>query len=175
MKNNKRKETTEFLSKLLIHTRLTGVGKHYASEVTLDFGKRKQKRVDFVQFTPQNAYSVGGIEKGEFTFYEIKSCKEDFNSGHGLTFDGDKNYLVTTMETYKAILNQIRSNDFPYYVGVMVACPYHIADVYAEFENPTPLDAPDTQWELKIIIPAHNHSRERSLTELLFCMVRSGH
>ena len=45
-----RKETTEFLSKLLVQRKLAG--KYYASEVTLDFGcgKGKEKRVDFVQF-----------------------------------------------------------------------------------------------------------------------------
>ena len=25
-----------------------------------------------------------------FYFYEVKSCKEDYNSGNGLTFEGDK-------------------------------------------------------------------------------------
>ena len=41
-----RKETTEFLSKLLVQRKLAG--KYYASEVTLDFGcgKGKEKRVD---------------------------------------------------------------------------------------------------------------------------------
>ena len=59
-----RKETTEFLSKLLIE-RLSGRGKYYASEVTLDCGggKGKEKRVDFVQFVPKNQ-STSGIEKG---------------------------------------------------------------------------------------------------------------
>ena len=36
-----RKETTEFLSKLLVQRKLTG--KYYASEVTLDFGGGKGK------------------------------------------------------------------------------------------------------------------------------------
>ncbi|MFQ9101283.1 MAG: hypothetical protein ACLR5C_05005 [Bifidobacterium adolescentis] len=38
------------------------------------------------------------VELGEFSCYEIKSCMEDFTSGHGLTFYGDVNYLVTTRE-----------------------------------------------------------------------------
>lgn len=44
-----RKETTEFLSNLLIE-RLSGRGKYYASEVTLDCGggKGETKRVDFM-------------------------------------------------------------------------------------------------------------------------------
>lgn len=35
------------------------------------------------------------LELGTFEFYEIKSCIADFESGHGLTFEGDENYLVT--------------------------------------------------------------------------------
>ena len=94
-----RKETTEFLSKLLVQRKL--VGKYYASEVTLDFGcgKGKEKRADFVQFVPKNQ-STSGIEKGEFIFYEVKSCKDDYHSGNGLNFEGERNYIVTTMETY---------------------------------------------------------------------------
>ena len=43
-----RKETTEFLSDLLVQRKLAG--KYYASEVTLDFGRGtgKEKRVDFI-------------------------------------------------------------------------------------------------------------------------------
>ena len=111
-----RKETTEFLSKLLIE-RLSGRGKYYASEVTLDCGggKGKEKRVDFVQFVPKNQ-STSGIEKGEFIFYEVKSCKADYNSGNGLTFEGERNYIVTTMETYKQIIK-----DKPWEVGVYLS------------------------------------------------------
>ena len=38
------------------------------------------------------------VELGRFECYEVKSCMADFNSGHGLTFYGDVNYLVTTRE-----------------------------------------------------------------------------
>ena len=49
-----RKETTRFLSELLVQRKL--LGKYYASEVTLDCGagKGKEKRVDFIQFVPKN-------------------------------------------------------------------------------------------------------------------------
>ena len=48
-----RKETTRFLSELLVQRKL--LGKYYASEVTLDCGagKGKEKRVDFIQFVPK--------------------------------------------------------------------------------------------------------------------------
>ena len=69
-----RSEITTFLSQLLISTRLTGIGKHYASEVTLDYGHKKgePKRIDFVQFKPQNTYSISGIERGEFICPHVK-------------------------------------------------------------------------------------------------------
>ena len=82
-----RKETTRFLSELLVQRKL--LGKYYASEVTLDCGagKGKEKRVDFIQFVPKNQ-STSGIEKGEFIFYEVKSCKADYHSGNGLMCRG---------------------------------------------------------------------------------------
>lgn len=165
-----RKETTRFLSDLLVSNRLCGRGKYYASEVTLDYGKGKgkEKRVDFMQFVPENQMCVAGIEKGVFICYEIKSCKADFNSGHGLNFVGDRNYIVTTMEVYKEIINEI-----PYDVGVMVSCPYHI-DPAGEFLYPTPTDKKDVVWDLKIIKQSHPTHRLRSMVEMLFCMLRSG-
>lgn len=102
-----RKEITKFLSELLVKKRLSGMGKYYASEVTMDWyiGKitHTMRRVDFIQFVPKNQ-TVSGIEHGDFYFYEVKSCKEDYNSGNGLTFEGDKNYIITTAETYKKII-----------------------------------------------------------------------
>ena len=77
-----RKEITRFLSELLVKKRLSGMGKYYASEVTMDWyiGKitHTMRRVDFIQFVPKNQ-TVSGIEHGDFYFYEVKSCKEDYN------------------------------------------------------------------------------------------------
>lgn len=164
-----RKETTEFLSNLLTSKRLSGMGKYYASEVTLDYGagKGKEKRVDFMQFIPKNQ-STSGIEKGEFICYEIKSCKADFNSGNGLNFEGEKNYIVTTMETYKKIIH-----DIPWNIGVLVACPVCRKET-DEFESPTPIDDNSVEWNLKIIRQAHPQNRQRSVSQLLFYMLRSG-
>lgn len=80
------------------------MGKHYATEVTLDMGTTKVKRVDFMQFKPAGGIYVSDIEKGEFICYEIKSCIEDVYSGHGLNFVGEKNYIVTTLDCYKKLL-----------------------------------------------------------------------
>lgn len=168
-----RKETTKFLSDLLVDKRLSGMGKYYASEVTLDYakGKGKEKRVDFMQFVPENQLCTSGIEKGIFICYEIKSCKSDFKSGHGLNFEGEQNYLVMTMETYKSLGKEI--NILPYNIGVLVACPYDV-ELIDEFENSTPIDDKTIGWDLKVIKPSHKSYRQRSMAEMLFCMLRAG-
>lgn len=179
-----RKETTEFLSNLLISNRLTGRGKYYAKEVSIDYGTSNVKRVDFLQFEPKGVVYQSDIEKGIFTCYEIKSCKEDVYSGNGLNFIGEKNYIITTMECYKAIQPDMQSGKLwnhikeccpeasPHF-GIMVAVPW-LFDMYTEYENPTEL-RDDIAWELKVIFPCNQGSRRRSMTELLFCMLRSGH
>lgn len=98
-----RAETTKFLGQLLISTRFNGAGKHWASEVSIDPWGRDAKRVDYMQFSPADQCSISGIEKGIFTCYEVKSCKEDVYSGNGLNFLGEKNYIVTTMECYNIV------------------------------------------------------------------------
>ena len=165
-----RKETTKFLSDLLVNTKFSGIGKYYASEVTLDYGTNDVRRVDFMEFVPENQISISGIEKGYFVCYEVKSCVEDYKSGNGRNFIGEKNYFVMPMETYKCLNTELNANY--YYVGVMVPVPF-MRDTYDEFENPTPFDA-DTAWDLRIINPCHPQSRKKSMAELLFCMLRAG-
>lgn len=181
----KRSETTKFLGQLLINTRFSGAGKHWASEVSIDPWGREAKRVDYMQFSPSDQCSISGIEKGIFTCYEVKSCKEDVYSGNGLNFLGEKNYIVTTMECYNDILPDLRSGKFArhmheqfpessHYFGVMVAVPY-LAELTDEIENPTPIDPDTERWKLAVALPCREGPRKRSMTELLFCMVRSGH
>lgn len=56
-------------------------------------------RVDFVGFKPFPMVSYpASLERGTFVFVEVKSCMDDYKSGHGLTFDGDVNWLVCTQE-----------------------------------------------------------------------------
>ena len=73
-----RKEITKFLGELLKSHKFSGMSKYWASEVTLDYGTKDVKRVDFMQFEPLHQYSVSGLEKGIFICYEVKSCKADF-------------------------------------------------------------------------------------------------
>jgi hypothetical protein len=188
-----RKETTLFLSQLLENTVLNGIGKYYAKEVTLDYGTSKPKRIDYLQYTPAGTIYVGDIEKGIFTCYEVKSCKEDVYSGNGLNFVGEENYIVTTMECYKSLLPDIQSGKLDEHVNEMnggrrtsfaflIAVPDRptmerfnpIKAITEEFENVTPIDSYPS-WRLaRFGYDKRTQSRVRSTVELLFCMVRSG-
>lgn len=177
-----RKDTTKFLSELLVRDRFGG-RKYWASEVSLDYGTTNVKRIDFMQFEPAGVTSVSDIEKGIFTCYEVKSCKEDVYSGNGMNFVGEKNYIVTTMECYKELQPDMRSGklwnhisecnpESSIHIGIMVPVPYSFKPE-DEYENPTEL-RDDIAWEMKVIFPCHQGRRKRSMTELLFCMLRSG-
>lgn len=163
-----RKETTRFLSSLLVSDKLSGMGKYWASEVSLDYGTKDVKRIDFMQFKPLNQCSVSGLEKGIFICYEVKSCKADFHSGFGQNFIGEKNYFVMPMSVYKEVINEI-----PHAVGVLTPVPIWSSDV-EEFENPTDFDGNLSNWKLSAIKHSFERERKRSMTELLFCMIRSG-
>ena len=182
-----RKIVTKFLGNLLKADKLSGPGKYWASEVTIDWATPNTKRVDFMLFSPEDQCSVSGLEKGIFTCYEIKSCKADVYSSKGLNFLGEKNYIVTTMECYKSLLPDLREGTFrkhliecfpesSFYYGFIVAVPT-FRDEKLEFDNPTliPADGRTEGWKLKIIAPCRPGLRTRSMTELLFCMLRSGH
>ena len=168
----KRKEKTELLRNLL-RTKLNSKrGVHSAAEVSLDYGTKNVKRVDFVSFEPRDQMSIAGLEAGAFTFYEIKSCREDFKSGFGLNFEGDRNYIVTDMPTYKDLVAHGDIDDSKMFnVGVMVAIPKSV-NVLDEFERPNNLTTA-IEWELVVIKAAHRKQRKRSMGELLFCMLRS--
>lgn len=112
-----RTEVTTSLSDL-VRKKLDSTCKFWAEEVSLDSGKA---RVDFIGFKPfnlgQNGMCPAAIEKGIFCFFEVKSCKADFNSGKGKTFLGDENYLVCEREL-AVELNEQRM--LPYGVKVIV-------------------------------------------------------
>lgn len=178
-----RKETTEFLSELLIRDRLSGYGKYYAREVSIDAFTRDVKRVDFLQFEPAGVTSIGDIEKGTFTCYEVKSCKADVYSGNGLNFVGEKNYLVTTMKCYKEIMEDLSSGKFWKHikecnpqsqsnVGIMVPIPWG-TELSDEFEEPTEFEDWN-RWEYRVVLPCRTGKRNRGMVEMLFYMLRSG-
>lgn len=161
-----RKKTTGLLGDMLIRDVLGK--KHYSSEVTFNFGRPGQHRVDFMAFEPVNQ-TTSGIEHGRFTAYEIKSCLADYRSANGHNLYMDKNYYVMPMELYKKVVNEL-----PYYAGAY--CPVHIAnDMHEEFADPTKTeDLRLGNFELRCIKCAHNHDRDISNSVALFCMLRSG-
>lgn len=115
--------------------------------------------------------------------YKDNTDKVDTYKGNGLNFFGEKNYIVTTMACYKDILPDFRSGKFANYMsekhpdssiyyGVMVAIPFW-GEATEEFNDPTPLSE-DRNWKLEIVLPCRQGIRTKSMTELLFCMLRSG-
>lgn len=145
-----RKEITKQLTELLkLHINPNGDTRIYtASEVTFDYSSAHPIRVDYMQFKPIN-HSPGGIERGSFYCYEIKSCKEDFESGHGLNFIGDFNYLVLPEGLYEELKRSI-----PYDVGVY--------------------ESSGDKWKsLKCVKKARQVTRKRSAAEMLLMMFRS--
>jgi hypothetical protein len=89
------------------------------------------------------------------------------------------------MECYKSLISDLNDGRLQKYIqdnypessnywGIMVAVPY-MREETDEFENPTPFDGMEGKWVLKVIRPCRIGGRTRSMTELLFCMVRSGH
>ncbi len=113
----KRKEITKTLSTLtekLINPN-NDPRIYWAREVTFDYATGNAIRVDYMVFKPINN-TAGGIEKGDFFCYEIKSSVEDFHSKNGHNFIGDFNYYVMPKDVYERVKTEI-----PYQVGVY--CP----------------------------------------------------
>ena len=186
-----RKETTKFLTELLIRDRLSD-RKYYAKEVTLDYGTIQPKRVDVMEFRPKGVVYASEMEKGIFVCYEIKSCYEDVYSGHGLNFVGEKNYIVTTMDTYKKLQEDLRNGKLQKHIadfmdvkdcpqfGIIVPIPARIDqrstdEIYSEYENPTELNEDMNKWRMYAAVNCRETYRTRSTVEMLFCMLRSKH
>ena len=103
----------------------------------------------------------------------------------------ERNYIVTTVDVYKKLKVDIIEGTLQKYVqeqspeafyefGIMVAVPAHIDlrdtdAIFRELDNPTKLGGNPLDWKLYIVKNTHNHSRNRSMVELLFCMLRSKH
>ena len=89
-----------------------------------------------------------------------------------MNFEGDRNYIVTDIPTYKDLLSHGDLNDSKMFdVGVMVAVPKGV-NVLNEFERPNNLTTA-IDWELVVVKAARRKQRKRSIGELLFCMLRS--
>lgn len=82
------------------------------------------------------------------------------------------------MDDYEnGILDKFIKDTYPeasYHYGILVAVPCG-RKITEEFNNTTPLDSDVNGWTLKTVVqsPSNLAYRERSTTELLFCMLRS--
>lgn len=164
-----RKEITILLGDILYQQKFTGIGKYYASEVTIDYGTKDVRRVDYMQFVPPNQMSISGLEKGIFICYEIKSCIDDFKSGYGQNFIAEENYLVMPMELYKKVIQEI-----PHDVGVFVPVPVTTgrknSDYWQEFDNPTEFKGNSNDWRLHKIRDAYpKHRKNQSQNYCFVC------
>lgn len=148
-----RAEITTMLGKLL-ERKIGGMGNYWASEVTFNWGRKDECRVDYMKFEPVNN-SPSGLEKGIFICYEIKSSLADYRSPNGHNFLGEKNYYVMPMEIY----NKLKGEDMLHHsIGCYVPIPRG-ADVYKEHIDPTPLEqATIDGWELKCV--SNSYPRE---------------
>ena len=186
-----RKEITNYLTELLIGNKLND-RKYYAKEVTIDYGTVHPRRIDIMEFRPAGVLTASDIEKGLFVCYEIKSCKEDVFSGHGLNFYGEYNYIVTTMQCYKDIQEDIRSGKLDSHIasfmnltqapeyGILVAVPGNIDlrnkhDLYDEYDNPHDFTIGEDYKFWDVYPQSRMAHRTRSMNELLFCMLRAKH
>lgn len=105
-----------------------------------------------------------------YTNRYVDLMERDLTS-RGMEFDSySKDCVVAAMGSIFQMVHESGVN-----FEAMVAVPYQ-RDVAEEFESPTPLGEDVEKWRLSVILKCgHNGSRKRSMTELLFCMVRSGH
>ena len=125
-----------------------------------------ERRVDFVEFLPKGGvtYSDGPhVEHGTFTFYEVKSCIEDLKSGHGLTFEGDENFLVMPVELYEPYLEERMRNGYLRQSTRLARCL-----LYGIGRNGRP-----TFWEQPKDWSAEWQCRKYGAAELLFAMMRA--
>lgn len=94
---NRREITAELSEKVL--RKLRKEFSLVSAEVWVDSGHR----VDFVAYRIGSGYVNASAERGTFCFVEVKSCMDDFTSGHGRTFEGDENWLVCPRELADAL------------------------------------------------------------------------
>ena len=109
-----RAETTAALSRL-VESRIGRRCRLWAPEVEVPGGGR----VDYMGFRPYGEHpDAAALERGTLVCYEVKSCMADFESGHGLNFAGDENWLVCPRELCERLRESMR---LPRVAGVL--CP----------------------------------------------------
>lgn len=150
-----RTDITEQLSNL-VRKRVSRRTPYWADEVYTEptIFTQSVPRVDFMAFYPdwKTLSGVMATSKGLFEFYEVKSCMEDFKSGHGLNFEGDRNFLVCPSEL---AMQLYENRELPRYCTVL--CPdKNYSRLLKKFET-----GPDPTFNI----------RKRSTEELLMCLL----
>ena len=128
-----RSKTTDTLSKL-VEKRLNSQRMYWSPEVDFDKGTPKYKRIDYVGFkpyTPDYEVEATSVELGDFVCYEVKSCMQDFESGNGLTFYGDHNYLVCTLELAEQLQKGIK---IPRQINGVLVPNKSLTSLYLKFD-----------------------------------------
>lgn len=103
----------------LLEKRLRNRYNMWAAEVSFDKNTSKEIRIDYMGFKLKSVGCVtvpSSVELGHFDCFEVKSCMDDFRSGHGLNFIGDENWLVTTDE----VAEKLRGSSTLHRCGVLV-------------------------------------------------------
>ena len=109
-----RSEITDALT-ALAEARMGRWCRLWAPEVEVPSGGR----VDLMGFSPYGERpDAASIERGTLICCEVKSCMADFESGHGLNFVGDENWLVCPRELCERLRESSR---IPRVAGVL--CP----------------------------------------------------
>lgn len=101
--NNRAEITAELSEKVLKKLRKEFL--LVSSEVWVD----ERHRVDFIAYGIGSGYTNASVERGTFCFVEVKSCMDDFKSGHGLTFEGDENWMVCPRSLADALYEKRQS------------------------------------------------------------------
>lgn len=154
---------------------ITGRAGLFAHEVVFDYGSADVKRADIVAFYPVND-RLKGIESGDFVCYEVKSCKEDFNSGFGRNAVGDANYFVMTAQTYLECNRELlKLRDFGVYVAIpdCYIAKFTNKDTEKWLLNPTPFEGDWTRWKLCKIAECEFTERKRSNLHMMYLMLKS--
>ena len=146
-----RKEITQGLS-VLLEEKLRNDRIKYSKEVELIYND-KQYRVDYMAFSYPARH--GGMpyaaEQGHLAIYEVKSCMEDYKSGHGLGFFGDTNFLICPSILAEELRGSLIKNCNYIY------CPIPEGKtVFEEMKDPQPYTGDIEHWKLRKYMDCSN-------------------
>lgn len=138
--------TKDIEKALFYYTKAHLLGVYGAFEVSLGSGYGKE-RVDYMTMSSTN----------EFRCYEIKVSKADFNSNAALSFEGDFNYFVISLELYEDLK---KSGN--------ISMQYHDIGILTAYNSPN--------GDMKIYEQRKAKRKTMRIgdkTNLMHCMIRS--